>query len=375
MDQQTAKTSAAAIVAGLKKAGIDFVASLPDEKMLEVIRAVETDPDLKHVPLCREEEGIGICAGAYLAGKKTAIIMQNAGFLNSCNALTTTSLQFQIPILMLIYYAGDLGDRGFTTLGAVTEPVLQAMGFRTYVLRRRDEIDEILQGAQILADDANAHSKSKGYETVPYFPPSTADAQRDRVELGLGRVEVRVHLHALLEGRNLRGRGHRQRRVLPIGAARDSAVDGDRAAERDASQAKRARGLEHVLEARRVEVIVGLGREAARGRGHEVHDAVDLVAADHLEHFVGVGHVHLGDHDARAEVALEYVRDAAGAVLREDDALADLEESQGRVQADEPHAADDQNHEAPPRRDSPDVYHRGRAMTTGFLGPHRAREI
>jgi hypothetical protein len=28
------------------------------------------------------------------------------------------------------------------------------MGFRTYVLRRRDEIDEILQGAQILADDA-----------------------------------------------------------------------------------------------------------------------------------------------------------------------------------------------------------------------------
>ena len=144
----------AAIVAGLKKAGIDFVATLPDEKMLEVIRAVERDRQLKHVPLCREEEGIGICAGAYLAGKKTAIIMQNAGFLNSCNALTTTSLQLQIPILMLIYYAGDIGDRGFTTLGAVTEPVLQAMGFRTYVLRKPEDIDEVLAGAQILADDS-----------------------------------------------------------------------------------------------------------------------------------------------------------------------------------------------------------------------------
>lgn len=143
-----------AIVAGLKKAGIDFVATLPDEKMLEVIRAVERDTQLKHVPLCREEEGIGICAGAYLAGKKTAIIMQNAGFLNSCNALTTTSLQLQIPILMLIYYAGDIGDRGFTTLGSVTEPVLQAMGFRSYVLRKPDEIDEILAGAQVLADDS-----------------------------------------------------------------------------------------------------------------------------------------------------------------------------------------------------------------------------
>jgi len=154
METDEANNAAAAIVAGLKKAGINFVASLPDEKMVALIRAVEKDADLKHVSLCREEEGIGICAGAYLGGRKTAIIMQNAGFLNSCNALTTTSLQFQIPLLMLIYYAGDIGDRGFTTLGSVTEPVLQAMGFRSYVLRRREEIDAILSGAQILADDS-----------------------------------------------------------------------------------------------------------------------------------------------------------------------------------------------------------------------------
>jgi sulfopyruvate decarboxylase subunit alpha len=154
MDQQTEKTAAAAIVAGLKKAGIDFVATLPEGKTFELTSAVERDTELTHVPLCREEEGIGICAGAYLAGKKTAIIMQNAGFLNSCNALTTTSLQLQIPILMLIYYAGDIGDRGFTTLGSVTEPVLQAMGFRSYVLRKPQDIDEILRGAQILADDS-----------------------------------------------------------------------------------------------------------------------------------------------------------------------------------------------------------------------------
>ena len=149
-----AKQHALWIVSGLKKAGIDFVATLPDEKMAEVIRTVEGDPGLKHIPLCREEEGIGICAGAYLAGKKTALIMQNAGFLNSCNALTTTCLQFQIPTLLLIYYAGDMGDRGFTTLGSVTEPALQALGIRYTVLRQADEIDEILWGAQILAEDS-----------------------------------------------------------------------------------------------------------------------------------------------------------------------------------------------------------------------------
>jgi sulfopyruvate decarboxylase subunit alpha len=154
MDTTAAKERAVRIVAALKRAGIDFVATLPDEKMLELIRAVERDTELKHVPLCREEEGIGICAGAYLAGKKTALIMQNAGFLNSCNALTTTSLQFQIPALLLIYYAGDLGDRGFTTLGSVTEPVLQALGIRSYVMRDIDECDELLRGAQVLADDS-----------------------------------------------------------------------------------------------------------------------------------------------------------------------------------------------------------------------------
>jgi sulfopyruvate decarboxylase subunit alpha len=154
MESTAPKTTALAIVNGLKKAGIDFVATLPDEKMLELIRAVEKDPDFKHVALCREEEGIGLCAGAYLAGKHAALIMQNAGFLNSCNALTTTSMQFQIPALLLIYYAGDIGDRGFTTLGTVTEPVLQAMGIRYYVLRRPEEIDATLRGAQVLADDS-----------------------------------------------------------------------------------------------------------------------------------------------------------------------------------------------------------------------------
>jgi sulfopyruvate decarboxylase subunit alpha len=142
------------IVAGLKAGGIDLVATLPDLKFVELIRVIDRDPDIKHVPLCREEEGIGICAGAYLTGKKSALLMQNAGLLNSCNGITTTCLQFQIPILLLVYYAGDLGDRGFTTLGSVTEPVLEGLGIRTYILRKTDEVAETLRGAQILAEDS-----------------------------------------------------------------------------------------------------------------------------------------------------------------------------------------------------------------------------
>ena len=141
-------------IGALKRARVDFVATLPDLKIVELVKAIDKDPELKHVPLCREEEGVGICAGAYLAGKKPALLMQNAGLLNSCNALTTTCLQFQIPLLLLIYYAGDFGDRGFATVGSVTEPVLEALGIRTYVLRKIDEVTDTVRGAQILAEDS-----------------------------------------------------------------------------------------------------------------------------------------------------------------------------------------------------------------------------
>lgn len=142
------------ILEAMKEAGINFVTSLPDHNLARLLELVDKDPDLKHVPLCREEEGIGICAGAYLGGKTTAIIMQNGGFLNSCNALTTTALNFNIPIVLLIYYAGDIGDEGFSTLGSVTEPVLHGLGIRYYVSRKLDEIRATIKGATTLAIDS-----------------------------------------------------------------------------------------------------------------------------------------------------------------------------------------------------------------------------
>ena len=120
---------------GLKGAGINLVATLPDINLADFLSEVEEDREIIHVPLCREEEGIGICAGAYLVGKKCAAIMQNGGFFNSNNAIVSTLLQYQIPLLLLIYYAGDIGDRTFSTTGSMTEPVLQALGIRYYIMR------------------------------------------------------------------------------------------------------------------------------------------------------------------------------------------------------------------------------------------------
>src|SRR3989304_2527233 len=95
------KKAAQIIMQGLKKAGVNFVATLPDLKIVELIRAVDKDPDIKHVPLCREEEGVGICAGAYLTGKKTALLMQNGGLVHTWHRPVAALLPFSIPILLL----------------------------------------------------------------------------------------------------------------------------------------------------------------------------------------------------------------------------------------------------------------------------------
>lgn len=150
----TAEEAAKNIFGGLKAAGISLIATLPDINLAQLLGEVEADPDVIHVPLCREEEGIGICAGAYLVGKKCAAIMQNGGFFNSNNAIVTTLLQYHIPLLLFIYYAGDIGDRTFSTSGSMTEPVLQALGIRHYVMREPSGAPELIKRAQILTEDS-----------------------------------------------------------------------------------------------------------------------------------------------------------------------------------------------------------------------------
>ncbi len=142
------------ILDGLKAAGIDLVSSVPDINMLQLINLLYEDVEITHVPVGREEEGIGVCTGAYLGGKRPAMLMQNGGLLNSCNGLTTTALQFGIPVLLLIYYAGDIGDNAFHMVGLVTEPVLDALGIKTIVLRDPAKVKQDIAGAVILASTA-----------------------------------------------------------------------------------------------------------------------------------------------------------------------------------------------------------------------------
>jgi sulfopyruvate decarboxylase subunit alpha len=142
------------ILQSLKHAGVSVVASLPDAFLVNVIEELDASTDFVHLPVTREEEGIGICAGAYLGGKRTALVMQNAGFLNACNALTTTALQIEIPMLLLVLYAGARGDMLFPMLGLVTEPVMSALRIPYYIPATIGEVPDLVAGAVVQAYNA-----------------------------------------------------------------------------------------------------------------------------------------------------------------------------------------------------------------------------
>jgi sulfopyruvate decarboxylase subunit alpha len=143
-----------ALSAALQAAGIDVIVSVPEFNFVGLLKLVDENPAFQHVPVTREEEGVGVCVGAYLGGRSPALLMQNAGLLNSCNALTTTALQFEVPVVMVIWYAGDFGDTAFMRLGEVTEGVLRGMGIRYLVPRSMQELRRDVGRAKRLADHA-----------------------------------------------------------------------------------------------------------------------------------------------------------------------------------------------------------------------------
>jgi len=137
----------------LKKSGIGLVSALPETWLVHLIRMAEDDPQMILVRLAKEEEGVGISAGAHFAGVKSAMLMQNHGFLASINGIVSFALLYRMPLLMIISYRGHFGERDpwQTQGGAVTEPLLRALGIPYSFLDNPATVERRIAEAQTLA--------------------------------------------------------------------------------------------------------------------------------------------------------------------------------------------------------------------------------
>src|SRR6187431_3287480 len=113
----------------LKAGGVRVISALPETWLVHLIRMAEEDPEMILVRLAKEEEGVGISMGAHLAGRRSAMLMQNHGFLAAVNGIVSGAQLFRIPLLMLISARGSFGERDpwQTEGGLVTTHVLDSL--------------------------------------------------------------------------------------------------------------------------------------------------------------------------------------------------------------------------------------------------------
>src|SRR5438876_5484228 len=144
------------IYRALKGCGIRLLSALPETWLVHLIQIAEDDPQMTLVRLAKEEEGVGLSAGAHFAGVKSAMLMQNHGFLAAINGIVSFAHLYKVPLLMLISYRGGFGERDpwQTQGGNVTEPLLRALGIPYQLLDDPKTVAKKVQQAQALAESS-----------------------------------------------------------------------------------------------------------------------------------------------------------------------------------------------------------------------------
>jgi sulfopyruvate decarboxylase subunit alpha len=141
----------------LKANGVRLMSALPETWLVHLIRLADEDPDVTLVRLAKEEEGVGISMGAHLAGVKSAMLMQNHGFLAAINGIVSGAQLYRVPLLMLISDRGTFGERDpwQTEGGLVTEGVLTALRIPVVRLSEPSRVAHQIREAQTLAYSSN----------------------------------------------------------------------------------------------------------------------------------------------------------------------------------------------------------------------------
>jgi len=132
------------IVADLVANDVELVTTVPCKQLAGVIDKLEQNDSIYHIPSNKEDEGMGICAGAFMGGKRSAIIMQNTAIGVTINTLATLIQYYRMPLPMLISYRGELGEPVAcqVEMAVHTKALLAQMNIPTYHFHHEDDVEE-----------------------------------------------------------------------------------------------------------------------------------------------------------------------------------------------------------------------------------------
>ena len=141
----------------LSAAGVRVVGYVPDAGHKRLIELCHADPNMRAVVLSTEEEGIGLAAGAWLGGQKSALLMQSSGVGNIVNVLGMVR-ECRFPLVTLVTMRGEQGEFNpwQVPMGQAVRPVLEAMGTVVQYADKAEEVAPIVNAALRLAYNSYA---------------------------------------------------------------------------------------------------------------------------------------------------------------------------------------------------------------------------
>ncbi len=137
-----------AIFKTLKRGGVRQIAYVPDAGHAHVIRRAAADLDIEDTVLTTEEEGVALCAGAWLGGQRAVLLMQSSGVGNCVNMFSLLAAA-DFPFLALVTMRGEYAEfnRWQAPMGQATQAALELMGIHVMRASRPDEVEPIVGAA------------------------------------------------------------------------------------------------------------------------------------------------------------------------------------------------------------------------------------
>ncbi|WP_212909859.1 thiamine pyrophosphate-binding protein [Streptomyces sp. TS71-3] len=128
--QQAAENSA--LIEEVFAAGYDFITGVPDSYLAGFLSALAAHERAGEcfLPGTREDNCVGLAAGARLAGATPLVFMKSAGLGTCVDALTSLALVYRIPVVLLVSWAGHDGRDvpHHNVIGRPAPAVLKALG-------------------------------------------------------------------------------------------------------------------------------------------------------------------------------------------------------------------------------------------------------
>ena len=138
----------ASIIREIVASGIDFVVSVPDITTSEgLLRPLAQMTKPRLIRICKEDEGVGICAGLAYTGKRALLLIQQTGMLDSINAIRGVAVEYALPVCMmvgLLEKEPDVPPRQSKRYGVrIVEPILDAMGIAYHEIEEESDVAKI----------------------------------------------------------------------------------------------------------------------------------------------------------------------------------------------------------------------------------------